>query len=630
MGENGVRRVLVFVFGFFLFQISFCHLAVSGSLANVTVAKLTKAQIDKLWRTIGRKPADRSVQTAQVIEESGQKEEEIISSSPRERKGFFKKFELHGEERFSLYHDRVSGNKQNAQIEEGPQFLQELDLSLARHGKNGREFEMVFNSRLTDDQYVDTEHASIVDFHLTESGKSFVVTLGDFLGTLTDFTFNQALRGGYVEKSFSSLKDLKVIALAGVLNDRWEAFWKNLEDESYARYFEGGRISFKPLAPLTLGFNFVNASDDPGSVQGSSMPSLENRLGSMDFSLGLLDNALTFGGEAAWSWYEAHPEDGDTPSSEQGSMTDAAYRLTGSFQKEKYSLNAGYSRMEPDFRSLGGISSPDTEEYYATLDYAPVDQVSLQLSYHASRDNLDGQLETTTRNKMPELQITFQEIPHLKDLVLMFKLNRTMADSSDDTTNETTDTGDVEIDYTLFKLHIVATGEIRYKTDDADRMNSIRTHSFGVHLDRAFERGKFYFSPYVGFDWERQKGNAMASQTMIDVEGTEQLEVSMQDFAPRVLETLRFTRTYSAGFQASAGKDWDMDFKYQFIDEDVNAAGGGDNSSTTTVDASLNYRLFGSENNLLTFYYKLNDYNFEVHGDDYTEEVLGMRVTKKF
>jgi len=494
---------------------------------------------------------------------------------------------------------------------------------------------MVFNSRLTDDKYVDTEHASIVDFHITQSGESYLFTLGDYLGTLSDFTFNQALRGVYAEKTFSSLRGLKVVALAGVMNDRWEAFWKNLESESYARYYEGARVSFNPLKPLTLGFNFINGSDDPGSVPNSTSPTLENRVGSMDFSLNLLDNALTFGGEAAWSWYTSHEAGGGGDAdygmpAREGSLTDTAYKLSGSYQKDKYAINGGYSRVEPKFRSIGGMSSPDTEEYYATADYTPVAQIGLEVGYRASRDNLDGQLDTTTRNKMPEFSITFQEIPHFDNLTVTFKVNRATTDTTDDAIDETTDTGDVEIDYTLYGFHVSANGEIRNKIDDVDRLNDTKTHGFGVHLDRAFEKGLFHFSPYVGFDWERQKGKIQQAQTPIYVDDVEQLEVTGSETTPPVLETLRFTRTYSAGCQLTIGKDWDMDFKYQYVDEDINTVGGGDSSTTSSIDASLTYRIFGHEDDILNLYYRQGDHNFNTGGDDYREDVFGAQLTKRF
>jgi len=607
----------------------------SGDIRQMSVSKLSKDQIDRLWHTVGAKRASSpGIQTAQVTSPSGKKETEILTAPEKKvKKGFFKNFELHGEERFGIYYNKIRGNKNNAQIDEGPQFLQELDLILQHHGAHGREFEMVFNSRLTDDKYVDTEHASIVDFHITQSGESYLFTLGDYLGTLSDFTFNQALRGVYAEKSFSSLRGLKIVALAGVMNDRWEAFWKNLESESYARYYEGARISFNPLKPLTLGFNFINGSDDPGSVPNSTSPSLENRVGSIDFSLNLLDNSLAFGGEAAWSWFESRETVWNTDygmPAREGSLTDSAYKLSGSYQKEKYALNGGYSRVEPKFRSIGGMSSPDTEEYYATADYTPIPQIGLEVGYRASRDNLDGQLDTTTRNKMPEFSITFQEIPHFDNLTVTFKVNRATTDTTDDSIDETTDTGDVEIDYTIYGFHISANGEIRNKIDDADRLNDTKTHGFGVHLDRSFEKGLFHISPYVGFDWERQKGKIQQAQTPIVVDDVEQLEVTGSETIPAALETLRFTRTYSAGCQLTIGRDWDMDFKYQYVDEDINAAGGGDSSTTSSIDASLTYRIFGHEDDILMIYYRQGDHNFNTGNDDYKEDVFGAQLTKKF
>jgi hypothetical protein len=627
---------LVFLIaGFVAEAVLVSPLYAGGDIRQMSVSKLSKDQVDRLWHTVGAKHViSPEIRTAQVTSPSGEKESEILTAPGKKRKeGFFKNFELHGEERFGVYYNRVRGNKDNAQLDEGPQFLQELDLTLQHHGARGREFEMVFNSRLTDDKYVDTEHASIVDFHITQSGESYLFTVGDYLGTLSDFTFNQALRGVYAEKAFSSLRGLKIVALAGVMNDRWEAFWKNLESESYARYYEGARVSFNPLRPLTLGFNFINGSDDPGSVPNSTSPALENRVGSMDFSLAMLDNSLTFGGEAAWSWFESHDTSGDVDygiTTREGTLTDAAYKLSGSYQKDKYALNGGYSRVEPNFRSIGGMSSPDTEEYYATADYTPIPQIGLMVGYRASRDNLDGQLETTTRNKMPEFSITFQEIPHLDDLTVTFKVNRATTDTTDDSIDETTDTGDVEIEYAIYGFHISANGEIRNKMDDVDRLNNTKTHGFGVHLDRAFEKGIFRISPYVGFDWERQKGKVQQAQTPIYVDGVEQLEVTGGDATPAVFETLRFTRTYSAGCQMTIGKDWDVDFKYQYVDEDINTAGGGDSSTTSSIDASLTYRIFGHENDILSLYYRQGDHNFNTGGDDYREDVFGAQLTKRF
>ncbi len=632
---RGVKVCLLFSVIVFLSLFRPSYLYASGNLHQVHVAKMSKSQIEKLWQNMGPSHSIAEIRTAQVTTSSGQEETEVVKEAPKE--GSVEKpkkaYEIHGEERFGGYYDNVTGNKANAQMDEGPQFLQELDLSLLHHGKNGREFEMVFNTRLTDDKYVDTEHASIVDFHINVSNQGYLFTLGDYLGTLSDFTFNQALRGVYLEKEFADLKGLKVIALAGIQNDRWESFWKNIEGESYDRYYEGVRVSFLPLKPLTIGFNFINGKDDPASVSGSTNPALEGRVGSVDFALNLLDSALNFGGEAAWSWYKSKLM-GDNALSEavenRGSITDGAYRLTGDYEKGIFAAHAGYSRVEPKFRSLGGMSSPDTEEYFGIVDLTPLPQVTLEAGYRGSRDNLDGQLNTTTRYKMPEISITFQEIPHLENLTVSFKYNRSSTDTGDDSVDDDTDTYSANLNYSLYKFNLSLEGEYRDKKDHVDRINNIKDHRFGVRLDRSFEKGIFQFSPYIGFEWEREKGHVTGEQAPISVGGLSQLEVSTADFVPPVYETLRYTRTYSAGCQMNIGKDWDMDVAYSYLDENVNAAGGGNNSETTSLEANLTYRIFGHEDRILNLYYKLDDHNFELGSDDYREEVYGFQLTKRF
>ncbi len=611
------------------------YLYAGGNLRQVRVAKMSKSQIEKLWQNMGPSHSIQETKIVQVVTSSGSEETEVVKEASHDEsmENAKKTYEIHGEERFGGYYDNVTGNKMNAQIDDGPQFLQELDLSLLHHGKNGREFEMVFNTRLTDDKYVDTEHASIVDFHINVSNQDYLLTLGDYLGTLSDFTFNQALRGVYFEKEFADLRSLKVIALAGIQNDRWESFWKNIEDESYNRYYEGVRVSFLPLTPLTIGFNFINGKDDPASVSDSTNPALEGRVGSMDFALNLLDNALIFGGEAAWSWYKAKLMGDDAFSEaveDRGSITDGAYRLTGDYEKGIFAAHAGYSRVEPKFRSLGGTSSPDTEEYFGIVDLTPLPQVTLEAGYRGSRDNLDGQLDTTTRYKMPEVSITFQEIPHLENLTVSFKYNRSSTDTGDDSVDDDTDTYSANLDYSLYKFNLSLEGEYRCKTDHVDRINNIKDHRFGVKLDRSFEKGSFQFSPYIGFEWEREKGHVSGEQSSITVDGVSQIEVSSEDFVPPVYETLRYTRTYSAGCQMNIGKDWDMDVAYSYQNENVNAAGGGNNSETTTLEANLTYRIFGHEDRILNLYYKLDDHNFEFRDDNYKEEVYGFQLSKRF
>jgi len=629
----GLRKI-VFVGSVMILLFSFRAAVFAGaSMNHVRVAKMSDAQVEKLWRNMRPVRLAPPVMTAQVTSATGEKENEVMT--PENQNGEKKKaYELHGEERFGGYYDQVTGNKENAQLDEGPQFLQELDLSLLHHGKNGREFEMVFNSRLTDDKYVDTEHASIVDFHINISNQTYLFTLGDYLGTLSDFTFNQALRGVYLEKAFPELKGLKIIALAGIQNDRWEAFWKHMENQSYDRYYEGLRVSFVPVGPLTIGFNFINGKDEPGSVSDSANPSLENRVGSADFALSLMDNALNLSGEAAWSWFKATNENGgefeEAANEHPGSITDAAYRLGGNFTRGMFTMHAGYSRVEPDFRGIGGISTPDTEEYFASMGLNPWPQVTLELGYRGARDNLDGRLETTTRHEMPEVSITFQEIPHLKNLTVGFKFSRSSTDTGNDSVDTDTDTAGMTVDYGIYGFNISAEGEIRDEKDRVDAMNHVKTHSFGFRLDRAFSKGSFQFNPYVGFEWERQRGKTPGSQAPITIDGVEQWEVTSADIPVSILETLRYTRTYTAGCQMTLGNDWDANMDYSYIDEDVNAAGGGNDSKTTTFDVNLTYRILGHEDKLLGLYYKLEDHNYELGNDDFKEQVYGFQLTKRF
>ncbi len=616
-----------------IFVMALCAFASETSAKNnMRVARMTDTQVEKLWRNMRPVHLEPPVMTAQVTTPSGEKENEVLAPQKEEKK---KAYELHGEERFGGYYNQISGNKENAQMDEGPQFLQELDLTLLHHGKTGREFEMVFNSRLTDDKYVDTEHASIVDFHINISNQGYLFTLGDYLGTLSDFTFNQALRGVYLEKEFPELRGLKIIALAGIQNDRWEAFWKHLDNQSYDRYYEGIRVSFVPTGPLTVGFNFINGKDDPGSVSNSTAPSVENRVGSVDFSLTLLDSALNLNGEAAWSWFKATSEGGgeleEVVNERLKSVTDGAYRLGGDFTKGMFTVHAGYSRVEPKFQSIGGISSPDTEEYFATLGMTPWPQISLELGYRGARNNLDGQLETTTRHRMPELSITFQEIPHLDNLTVGFRFSRSSTDTGNDSVDTDTDTAGMTVDYSIFGFNISAEGEIRDDTDHVDAVNNVKTHSFGFRLDRTFTKGDFQFNPYIGFEWERQRGKTTTgNQASINVEGVEQVEVTREDIVVRVLETLRYTRTYTAGCQMNVGKDVDGEVSYSYIDEDVNAAGGGNDSKTTTLDVNFTYRILGHEDKLLGVYYKLEDHNYELGNDDYKEQIYGFQLTKRF
>ncbi len=628
---RGLRTGMVVVS---LFTMFWCSVVSAGSYMNqVRVARMSDTQIEKLWRNMRPVHLAPPVMTAQVTSPSGEQENEVMT--PQKSPEKIKAFEFHGEERFGGYYNQISGNKENAQMDEGPQFLQELDLTLLHHGKSGREFEMVFNSRLTDDKYVDTEHASIVDFHINVSNQGYLFTLGDYMGTLSDFTFNQALRGGYLEKEFPNLKGMKIIALTGIQNDRWEAFWKHLENQSYDRYYEGIRMSFVPVGPLTVGFNFINGKDDPGSVSGSTAPALENRVGSLDFALTLLDSALNLNGEAAWSWFKSTSKRGgeleEAVNERSHSVTDGAYRLGGDFTRGMFTVHAGYSRVEPKFQSIGGISSPDTEEYFAMLGLTPWPQVSLELGYRGARNNLDRQLETTTRHKMPEFTITFQEIPHLENLTVGFKFSRSSTDTGDDSVDNDTDSAGMTVDYSIYDFNISVEGEIRDEKDHVDALNRVKTHSFGFRLDRAFERGNFQFNPYVGFEWERQRGKTTAgSQTPIDVDGVEQFEVTSGDITIVVLETLRYTRTYTAGCQMNLGNNIDAEVAYSYMNEDVNAAGGGNDSKTTTLDMNLTYRILGNENNLLGLYYKLEDHNYELGNDDYKNQVYGFQLTKRF
>ena len=196
--------------------------------------------------------------------------------------------------------------------------------------------------------------------------------------------------------------------------------------------------------------------------------------------------------------------------------------------------------------------------------------------------------------------------------------------------NTDTDTTGVTIDYSIYGLNISAEGEIRDEKDRVDAINHVKTHSFGFRLDRSFTKGKFQFNPYVGFEWERQRGKTPGNQATVDIEGVEQLEVTSGDITVAVLETLRYTRTYTAGCQMNLGEDVDADVAYSYIDEDVNTAGGGNDSKTTTLNMNLTYRIFGQEDKLLGLYYKLEDHNYELGNDDYKEQVCGFQLTKKF
>jgi len=202
---------------------------------------------------------------------------------------------------------------------------------------------------------------------------------------------------------------------------------------TFERYLYGGEIK-QGLDILNAYFavTYIQSIDDKGSinVKGPSLLPIKNNVigGTGYFEL---TDYVGIKGEYAQSDYWE-----DISS---GSVKDNGLKATLSLTNiSNTSFIGSYSRIEPDFRSLGAPSSTnDKEMYEVSTSYSIPDWVGISAYYNISHDNLvEDSNKTTTNQNLISSSLSIQR-PTIPMLTFGYSINSAIGDPDTSLNNQT-------------------------------------------------------------------------------------------------------------------------------------------------------------------------------------------------
>jgi hypothetical protein len=279
-------------------------------------------------------------------------------------------------------------------------YLYEGELNFNQPIKTGSEWYGDVFYRATDDPLIDQQDFSIERIYAGYKSGANSALLGDFYSFFSDYSLNNALKGGKVEVAKQG--SFKFISLGGIDTPKWEDLWnKRYEDSNTIKYVWGTRLeTYFFDEALNLNFNYGGRWDDWATFP-LTFPPMSIEVGSIDWKIKPCEY-LTFRGEAAQSYSDADARVRDVLP-----KFDSAYKIVLDFASDLYESKCEYSIIGEHFNTTGGFNARDLESmlYDGTL-FLPwgIDVVHY---IHMDKDNLKKLKTTTTKQINPGSRVSF-------------------------------------------------------------------------------------------------------------------------------------------------------------------------------------------------------------------------------
>jgi hypothetical protein len=186
------------------------------------------------------------------------------------------------------------------------------------------------------------------------------------------------------------------------------------DDLKNPREAYGVRLEHGGDEAVIVGVNAVGTADsrsNPGADE--ELPTLRNRLYSMDVKVKPTDNLLVYGefGQSRTEFDLRHPINEEK---------DQAYRFGGAYIRENCRVEGGVELAGSGFLTPLGESPRDERSYFGSLFYELNRFFSAQVKNRLSRDNLSGYKAATIVRTLPEVSLTVRPSEYYKDLRLDF------------------------------------------------------------------------------------------------------------------------------------------------------------------------------------------------------------------
>jgi len=251
---------------------------------------------------------------------------------------------------------------------------------------------------------------------------------------------------------------------------------------TFSRYVYG--IQEKVELPLNFSINtsYVLSDDNEKSLDedknewGPSLTPVKNGVAGIGINWES-GGGIELNGEYAYSNYW-----GDTKNYPKEKVEDYGFKFKSSIEREKFSLDATYERIEPDFFSLASPEvTNDRAGYEVLADYEGLGFAGLSLGFNEYRDNLAGDpSEVTSTQSILTGAMNF-DIGKLPDISIGYSLNQMLGKPRSALENNT-QTFSLGLSHSLKNLTLSSSGQLSEFRDKANSSNDLSSLTGSFNL----------------------------------------------------------------------------------------------------------------------------------------------------
>jgi len=368
---------------------------------------------------------------------------------------------------------KIGGNfitsYENSSREEWKDYTGNISLNLI-----GRFFDRAFSLNVYTYHTIE-DNFDLDTILLNYYGPLFTLSAGDIMPSFSPLTlYGLGAMGGAIvtEGRFST----------GLVIARSEEAVKGSTSTNgtFSRYVYG--IQEKVELPLNLAINtsYVFSDDNEGSLDedewGPSLTPVKN--GVVGTGINWKSGAgIELNGEYAYSNYWEEP--GDSP---EEKVSDYSFKFESLIEGEKFSFDATYERIEPDFFSLASSEvTNDRAGYEFLTEYGGLSFANLSLEFNEYRDNLaEDPSEVTSTQSIFTGGVDFP-MGNLPDMSFGYSLNQMMGKPRSALENNT-QTFSLGLAHSLGKLSLSSNGQLSDFRDKTDSSHDLSTLAGSFNL----------------------------------------------------------------------------------------------------------------------------------------------------
>ncbi len=403
------------------------------------------------------------------------------------------------EYRFSLDHEwtynRVTGPGRGiSRLNTGWHHFSTLNANMFGQW-HGLDIDLMAGVKITDDRTRDPRDVSLVTLRGSVGNDYFSLALGDVFETFSQYSLSTSLKGGALEVTPFGWGGTRIAAVHGIAYPRWDSFLDDPDTAALRREISGLHVS-QPLFEnlMSVGVSYVY-SDDSRPVFPTD-PLHRNQVAALEYDWEIIEGLnlnmeLAYADTSIRSRNEVNDEE---ETERRESSTDIAHRieLVGDGGPSRVQLE--HERIGSDFWTSGGNAVSDRERYRARWRYRISRDITMTTGYLYYRNNLDGELDTTTHNHRPDLTFTWRRLFDRQFAVADLRYRQDWSTNVDrDTLNHFLTVGyrdrlgavdiDTNLGYTIFKT----------KED----IRNAKEYTYSTTVSSQHEIGEFILRPQI-------------------------------------------------------------------------------------------------------------------------------------